>query len=80
MRLTSSSAAFTVGFVVLRFGEFNQVKGVLQALADVVQTVDDTGERGALLAEFGRFFGVVPRWDGRSQSRSTSSRRSAFSG
>jgi len=25
--------------------------------------VDDTGERGALLAEFGRFFGVVP--DGR---------------
>ena len=48
------------GFVVFGFGQFDEVKGVLQALADFIKTVDDAGERGAFLTEFGRFFRVVP--------------------
>ena len=48
------------GFIVFGFGQFDEVKGVLQALADFIKTVDDACQRGALLAEFGRFFGVVP--------------------
>ena len=45
-------------FVV--FGQFDKVKGVLQALADFIEAVDDACQRGAFLAEFGRFFGIVP--------------------
>ena len=48
------------GFVVFGFGQFDEVKGVLQALADVIQSLHDAGERGAFLPQFGRFFGVVP--------------------
>ena len=48
------------GFVVFGFGQFDEVKGVLQALADFIKTVDDACQRGALLAEFGGFFRVVP--------------------
>ena len=47
-------------FVVFRLCQFDEVKGVVQALADFIKTVDDACQRGALLAEFGRFFRVVP--------------------
>ena len=47
-------------FVVFGFGQFDKVKGVLQALADFIEAVDDACQRGAFLAEFGRFFGIVP--------------------
>ena len=48
------------GFVALGFGEFDEVKGVLQALFDDIQSLDDADEGSAFLAEFGRFFGVIP--------------------
>ena len=48
------------GFVVFGFGEFDEVKGVLQPLFDGIQSLDDADEGGAFLTEFGGFFGVIP--------------------
>ena len=48
------------GFVVFGFGQFDEVKGVLQALFDGIQSLDDADEGGAFLAKFGGFCGVIP--------------------